>query len=84
MASRTASRLLQLREWLGVSDYQRPFERARRMRFGNTGDWLFEQEAFMQWRDTAFEESANPGSETRSRSWLDGILLLQGKSLERS
>ena len=57
MASRTASRLSQLREWLGVSDYQRPFERARRMRFGNTGDWLFEQEAFMQWRDTAFEDS---------------------------
>ena len=54
------------------------------MRFGNTGDWLFEQEAFMQWRDTAFEESPNPGSETRSRSWLDGILLLQGKSLKRS
>ncbi len=52
------------------------------MRFGNTGDWLFKQEAFTQWRDAAFEESHTPDSETRTRSWLDGILSLQGKFLE--
>lgn len=53
------------------------------MRFGNTGDWLFKQDAFMQWRDAAFEESQHSGSETGPRSWSDGILLLQGKSLKK-
>lgn len=72
-----------VKTWIGSSEYRSPYERARRSRYRDTGQWFLELEEYGRWRDSKFSLEQPEDPNIIRQSWQRRVLFVQGKSLRR-